>query len=461
MRRRCAAIACAIAASPAAPGTSDGFDGVDRDEIAQQADGGIHAVLRLGSVRRTHSIVYPWSLPGRVAAITGALVRHRTGLREAPRARRRGGRARRAPGVAARGHRAQIRAAGGRAAIVQMDVTREDDVQALVGMATREFGRLDIMICNAGFGYYGPIDETPSDVMQRMMDVNYMGTFYGARAALPIFRAQNSGHLIFISSIVGRRGIPLMGGYTATKAAQAGLAESLRAEFAGTPDPRHVRLPDLDADRVHRRDDARLRPQDQRPRPEAERRRRGARDRATASGGRGPRCIRSAISRGLTVLNALAPGFTDWFVRKYGRRRDVRLAVVPGGAFLMGSDSGQDDERPVHRVYVDAFEMSVHPVTRGEYARFLEATGHDAPRDWTDPALAGDDRPVVGVSWHDAVAYCAWCAAHGRAAAAPDRGGVGARRARRPRGAAFPVGRRRCRRGFPMAAADRSPARGR
>ena len=91
------------------------------------------------------------------------------------------------------------------------------------------------MICNAGFGYYGPIDDTPPDVMHRMMDVNYMGTFYGARAALPIFRAQTSGHLIFISSIVGRRGIPLMGGYTATKAAQAGLAESLRAEFAGSP----------------------------------------------------------------------------------------------------------------------------------------------------------------------------------------------------------------------------------
>ena len=81
---------------------------------------------------------------------------------------------------------------------------------------------------------------------------------------------------------------------------------------------------------------------------------------------------------------------------------------IPAGAFLMGSDTGQDDERPVHRVHVDAFEMSIYPVTRGEYGRFLEATGHDAPRDWTGPALAGDDRPVVGVSWNDAAAYCAW-----------------------------------------------------
>jgi formylglycine-generating enzyme required for sulfatase activity len=85
-----------------------------------------------------------------------------------------------------------------------------------------------------------------------------------------------------------------------------------------------------------------------------------------------------------------------------------RFAGIPAGAFLMGSDEGQDDERPVHRVHVDAFEMSIYPVTRVEYARFLEATGHDAPRGWTDPALAGDDRPVVGVSWNDAAAYCAW-----------------------------------------------------
>ncbi len=90
--------------------------------------------------------------------------------------------------------------------------------------------------------------------------------------------------------------------------------------------------------------------------------------------------------------------------------------LVPGGAFLMGSDAGQEDERPVHLVHVDRFEMSVYPVTRGEYARFLEATGptsNVAPRDWTDPALAGDDRPAVGVSWDDAVAYCAWCAKRG------------------------------------------------
>jgi len=212
--------------------------------------------------------------------------------------------------------------AGGRAAVVAMDVTREGDVQALVDAAVREFGRLDVMICNAGFGYYGPIDETPADIMQRMMDVNFMGTFYGARAALPVFRKQNSGHLIFVSSIVGRRGVPFMGGYTATKSAQAGLAEALRAEFAGTPIHVSCVYPvstPTEFTEVM------------------------ARDYGYRIGGLGPKqtvdevaeaivaCVERPrpevypyrVSRGLAVLNALAPAFADRFVRKFGRHRVV------------------------------------------------------------------------------------------------------------------------------------------
>ena len=115
-----------------------------------------------------------------------------------------------------------------------MDVTSETSVQRLVQHAREAFGRLDVMICNAGFGFYGTVEETSGPTMQRMMDVNFMGTFYGARAALPIFRAQSHGHLIVISSIVGQRGIALMSGYSATKAAQVAFVECLRTEFSGT-----------------------------------------------------------------------------------------------------------------------------------------------------------------------------------------------------------------------------------
>jgi formylglycine-generating enzyme required for sulfatase activity len=118
----------------------------------------------------------------------------------------------------------------------------------------------------------------------------------------------------------------------------------------------------------------------------------------------------------------------------------ARFVAIPGGDFLMGSDRGQDDERPVHRVRVDGFEMAIYPVTRAEYARFLTDRRHEPPRDWRDPAFAGDDLPVVGVSWHDSVAYCAWRASQGSAERLPTeaeweraaRGGV--------ESAAFPWG---------------------
>src|SRR6476646_9111305 len=81
-----------------------------------------------------------------------------------------------------------IEAGGGRALAITMDVSRSEDVERLVADTLSGFGRLDVMICNAGFGYYGTLEDTSPDVMQRMMDVNYMGTFLAARAALPVFR---------------------------------------------------------------------------------------------------------------------------------------------------------------------------------------------------------------------------------------------------------------------------------
>ena len=89
------------------------------------------------------------------------------------------------------------------------------------------------------------------------------------------------------------------------------------------------------------------------------------------------------------------------------------FARVPAGWFLMGSADGQADEGPVHRVWVDAFELAVDPVTRGEYARFLAATGRSAPREWDNPGFAAAGLPVVGVSWNDAVVYCLWRSSSG------------------------------------------------
>ena len=81
---------------------------------------------------------------------------------------------------------------------------------------------------------------------------------------------------------------------------------------------------------------------------------------------------------------------------------------MPGGWFTMGFDGGQEDEAPPHRVFVDGFELGAFPVTRAEYERFLDATDHERPRDWSHPPFTQPDLPVVGVSWLDAVDYCAW-----------------------------------------------------
>lgn len=129
---------------------------------------------------------------------------------------------------------ASITAAGGRALAVPGDVTSDADMHALVARAVETFGRLDAMICNAGIGYTGALDDTPPDVMRRLIDVNLMGTLYAARAALEVFRRQDRGHLVVVSSINGRRGIGGSSVYAATKAAQVGLVEALRAEFVGT-----------------------------------------------------------------------------------------------------------------------------------------------------------------------------------------------------------------------------------
>jgi short-subunit dehydrogenase len=129
---------------------------------------------------------------------------------------------------------ADITAAGGAATAVPCDVTDAPQVHHVVATALAVTGRLDVMVCNAGLGYNGRLDETDADAMRTLMEVNFFGTFHAAKAAVQHFRDTGRGHLFIMSSIVGRRGVPRMSAYAATKFAQAGLGESVRAELAGT-----------------------------------------------------------------------------------------------------------------------------------------------------------------------------------------------------------------------------------
>jgi len=84
------------------------------------------------------------------------------------------------------------------------------------------------------------------------------------------------------------------------------------------------------------------------------------------------------------------------------------LIQIPAGWFLMGSNSSQDCERPIHRVWTDAFFLAATQVTNEEYERFLRATSTAAPPFWNDPNFNHSQQPVCGVSWHAAALYCEW-----------------------------------------------------
>jgi formylglycine-generating enzyme len=87
------------------------------------------------------------------------------------------------------------------------------------------------------------------------------------------------------------------------------------------------------------------------------------------------------------------------------------LIHIPAGWFLMGCDTGQDNEKPVHRVWVDEFLLAACQVTNAEYSRFVRDTLSLRPPFWGDPAFSHPEQPVVGVSWHEAIRYCEWLSA--------------------------------------------------
>ena len=81
---------------------------------------------------------------------------------------------------------------------------------------------------------------------------------------------------------------------------------------------------------------------------------------------------------------------------------------IPGGSFLMGSQKGQDNECPIHRVTIDGFHLAATQVTNAEYGEFLRATATTTPPFWNDPNFSDARQPVVGVSWLEAARYCEW-----------------------------------------------------
>ncbi len=125
---------------------------------------------------------------------------------------------------------ARIEEAGGAAVHLRTDVTRRDDLHALVALAGERFGRLDVLVGNAGVGTISPLDDLRVDEWDHMVDVNVKGVLHGIAAALPVFRAQGSGHFITTASTAAFRVVPAMAVYAGTKYAVRAICEGLRQE---------------------------------------------------------------------------------------------------------------------------------------------------------------------------------------------------------------------------------------
>ena len=132
---------------------------------------------------------------------------------------------------------------GGEALALAVDVARRADVQRMVDAARERFGRLDVLLSNAGVGPISPLDALRVDEWEQMVDVNLKGVLYGVAAALPVFRAQGFGHFVHVASTAGLKTVPSQAVYSATKVAVRLHRGPASGSWRDAPrDARHARV---------------------------------------------------------------------------------------------------------------------------------------------------------------------------------------------------------------------------
>ncbi len=125
----------------------------------------------------------------------------------------------------------RINGNGGKAVSVECDVTDEEAAHGLIRHARDELGRVDILVNNAGVMLLSKIEKGLSDQWRQMFDVNVLGLLYATDAAIAVMKEQQSGHIVNISSVAGRKSGPLRGAYSGTKFAVNAISEALRQEL--------------------------------------------------------------------------------------------------------------------------------------------------------------------------------------------------------------------------------------
>lgn len=123
---------------------------------------------------------------------------------------------------------------GAKVTTFSCDVSKKKEVEASINNTLELFDRIDVLINCAGMGIFKPLLEMEDADILKMMEINFMGTYYCIKAVLPIMMKQPSGHIINLSSVMGKVGMPFITGYAASKFAISGFTESLRRELMGT-----------------------------------------------------------------------------------------------------------------------------------------------------------------------------------------------------------------------------------
>lgn len=218
--------------------------------------------------------------------------------------------------------RKEIEQAGGEALVLPADVRNEGEVRKVVERTLQEWGRIDVLVNNAGVAYLGALGEIGTAELREMVDVNLVGTLFCIRAVLPHFVANRGGHIVNVSSVLGKRGVPRQAVYSASKAAILGLSEALRSELS----PHGITVTsfcpsstETEMNRSIRGDDHPLKRFIRRRfifTPEAV-----ARRVVEAARARRREVVLSLPAKAVVLANRIAPGTLDWLLTRLERPR--------------------------------------------------------------------------------------------------------------------------------------------
>lgn len=211
----------------------------------------------------------------------------------------------------------EIRRGGSQALICPADMTDPLAVQAAVERILEQWGRIDLLVNNAGRGLAAPFDHTTTEELRMLLEVNLVSVVTATQAVLPGMLKRGSGHVINVSSVVGRRGVPYRSAYSATKFALVGLTECLRQELKETGIHVSLVYPIYTETEFHEVEPKKIRTLRSGPVQSAEQ---VARAIVRCARHPRPEVYPYRLARVLAVLSALAPSLVDWAMARFTRR---------------------------------------------------------------------------------------------------------------------------------------------